>query len=45
MIAARIGEQPAEVARLLHGPPPGSDKDLVTLAADLDTLERKIRQS
>jgi len=44
-IAARIGEQPAEVARLLHGPPPGSDKDLVTLAADLDTLERKIRQS
>jgi hypothetical protein len=44
-IAARIGEEPAQIARLLSGPPPGSDKDLVTLAADLDTLERKIRQS
>jgi hypothetical protein len=44
-IAARTGEEPAQIARLLSGPPPGSDKDLVTLAADLDTLERKIRQS
>jgi hypothetical protein len=45
IIAARIGEQPTEVARLLYGPPPASDMDLVRLAADLDTLERKIRQS
>jgi hypothetical protein len=45
IVAARIGEQPTEVARLLYGPPPASDMDLVRLAADLDTLERKIRQS
>ena len=45
VIATRTGQAPDEVASLLHGPPPGTDQALVTLAADLDTLERKIRQS
>lgn len=44
-IAARAGMPAAEVAALLHGPPPATDQDLVNLAADLDQLERKIRQS
>jgi hypothetical protein len=44
-IAARTGQAPEEVANLLHGPPPASDPALVSLAANLDTLERKIRQS
>jgi hypothetical protein len=44
-IAARAGQSPELVAALLSGPPPASDKDLVTLAADLDTLERKISQT
>ena len=42
--AARAGVPPAEVAALLHGPPPSSDQELVTLATALDALERKIRQ-
>jgi hypothetical protein len=33
------------VAALLHGPPPATDQALVTLAAELDTLERRLRQS
>jgi hypothetical protein len=44
-VAARAGLPASEVATLLHGPPPATDQDLVNLAADLDTLERKIRQS
>jgi len=44
-IAARTGLPAAHVAALLHGPPPPTDQALVTLAAELDTLERKIRQS
>ncbi len=44
-IAARAGQPPGEVASLLDGPPPKTDAALVTLAADLDTLLRKIRQS
>lgn len=44
-IAARTGQPPAEVADLLNGPPPATDQALVSLATDLDTLERKIRQS
>lgn len=44
-IAARAGLPAAEVAALLHGPPPATDQDLVNLAADLDQLERKIHQS
>jgi hypothetical protein len=44
-IAARTGQPPELVAALLAGPPPATDKDLVKLAADLDTLERKISQT
>jgi hypothetical protein len=44
-IAARTGQAPAEIARLLYGPPPKTDEALVTLAAELDTLERKTRTS
>jgi Domain of unknown function (DUF4350) len=44
-VAARAGLPAPEVAALLHGPPPATDQDLVNLAADLDQLERKIRQS
>ena len=44
-IAARTGQSPAEVAGLLDGPPPKTDEALVTLATELDTLMRKIRQS
>jgi hypothetical protein len=43
-IATRAGLPSAEVAALLHGPPPATDQALVTLAAELDTLERKLRQ-
>jgi hypothetical protein len=44
-IEARTGLPAEYVAVLLHGPPPPTDQALVTLAAELDTLERKIRQS
>lgn len=44
-VAARTGDSPDEVTALLCGPPPRTDAQLVTLAADLDTLERKVRQS
>lgn len=44
-IAARAGLPASDVATLLHGPPPATDQALVTLATELDTLERKIRRS
>lgn len=44
-IAARTGQTPGEIAGLLDGPPPKTDAALVTLATELDTLMRKIRQS
>ncbi|HTR92279.1 MAG TPA: DUF4350 domain-containing protein [Trebonia sp.] len=44
-IAARTGQTAAEVSTLLDGPPPKTDEALVTLATELDTLMRKIRQS
>jgi hypothetical protein len=44
-IATRAGLPSAEVAAMLHGPPPATDQALVTLAAELDTLEGKLRQS
>lgn len=40
-IAARTGRPIADVGRLLAGPPPSSDDDLVRLAADLDRLEQE----
>ncbi|HSZ40113.1 MAG TPA: DUF4350 domain-containing protein [Trebonia sp.] len=44
-ISARTGDSPDDVTALLYGPPPGNDAQLVALAGDLDTLERKVRQS
>lgn len=44
-IAARARRPADQVAALLHGPPPATDQALVTLAAELDTLEREIRHS
>jgi hypothetical protein len=44
-VAARTGRQQDAVTSLLYGPPPESDAALVTLASDLDTLEREVRQS
>ena len=43
-IAARTGRPAAEIARLLAGPPPGSDDELVALAHHLDRLEQEARQ-
>jgi hypothetical protein len=43
-IAARTGLPSADVAALLHGPPPATDQAMVTLATELDTLERKLRR-
>ncbi|GAA3602326.1 DUF4350 domain-containing protein [Microlunatus ginsengisoli] len=43
-VANRTGRPAPEVARLLAGPPPGSDDDLVTLAAQLDRLEQEARR-
>jgi hypothetical protein len=45
VIATRTGLPAAEVTALLHGPPPATDQALVILATQLDTLERKLRQS
>ncbi|HEX6450972.1 MAG TPA: DUF4350 domain-containing protein [Trebonia sp.] len=43
-ISARTGQPPGTVTGPeLDGPPPASDADLVTLAEDLDELERKVR--
>lgn len=42
-LAARTGQDASEIEALLAGPPPASDQELVTLAAQLDTLTRKIR--
>ena len=43
-ISARTGQPPGTVTGPeLDGPPPATDTDLVTLAADLDELERKVR--
>lgn len=44
-VAARTGDSPEDVAALLYGPPPHTDAQLVSLAAALDSLERKVRQS
>ena len=42
-IAARAGEHPDKVTSLLDGPLPATDQELVALADDLDSLERKVR--
>lgn len=40
--AQRTGQDPARIAELLYGRPPGSDQALVTLARDLDELQREV---
>ena len=41
-VAGRTGRDTEAVAALLYGPAPASDAALVTLASDLDTLEREV---
>lgn len=42
VVAERAGRDSGAVAALLYGPAPVSDAALVTLAGDLDTLEREV---
>jgi hypothetical protein len=42
-LAARSGLGAAKIETMLFGPAPGSDAALVTLADDLDALEREVR--
>ena len=42
-LAARSALAEARIADLLYGTAPRSDADLITLAADLDALEREVR--
>jgi hypothetical protein len=44
-LAARSAVAQARIADLLYGAAPRSDADLVTLAADLDALEREVRST
>jgi hypothetical protein len=44
VLAARTEQDPDTITRLLSGPAPETDADLVALADGLDTLERKVRQ-
>jgi hypothetical protein len=44
-IAERCGISPQAVAHTLFGPAPASDPDLVTLAVELDNIERQVAQS
>jgi hypothetical protein len=44
-VAARIGGDPNTHGHLLFGPPPATDADLVTLAHQLDDIERQVSQS
>ncbi|HEY1704634.1 MAG TPA: DUF4350 domain-containing protein [Trebonia sp.] len=44
VLAARTEQDPDTITRLLGGPALETDADLVALAVDLDTLERKVRQ-
>ncbi|WP_157529959.1 DUF4350 domain-containing protein [Microtetraspora niveoalba] len=43
--AVRTGREAAEVRSALYGPVPADDAALVALAAQLDTLERQVRDS
>jgi hypothetical protein len=44
-VAERCALNPQAVAHTLFGPPPASEADLVTLAHDLDNIERQVAQS
>jgi hypothetical protein len=45
-VARHVGRPEAEMAAILgsHGPTPGSDRDLISLATDLATLEEEVRR-
>jgi hypothetical protein len=44
-VADRCGLSPHAVAHTLFGPPPANDPDLVSLAHELDNIERQVAQS
>jgi hypothetical protein len=44
-VADRCGLNPQTVAHTLYGPPPGDDPNLVSLAHELDNIERQVAQS
>jgi Domain of unknown function (DUF4350) len=44
-VAERCESSPQALAHILFGPPPASDPDLVTLAHELDNIERQVAQS
>jgi len=44
-LAARSGRNATQVAALLYGDPPGSDRELAELARDLDDFEREVGRS
>ncbi len=44
-VSARCGRQPEAVQHVLYGPPPATDDDLVSLARELDNIERQVAQS
>jgi len=43
-LAARSGLQRPEIARIVYGPSPATDAELVSLARNLDELERQVRK-
>ncbi len=43
-VARASGAAPTEVARLLYGPPPHDDRELATLADELDILESEVNR-
>lgn len=44
-LASRCAMAPDAISQAVYGPPPGSDAELVALAAQLDDLERQVRAS
>ncbi|BBY19138.1 DUF4350 domain-containing protein [Mycolicibacterium litorale] len=44
-VAARIGADPSVVGHVLYGPAPATDADLVTIARQLDDIERQVAHS
>ncbi|RAV09134.1 hypothetical protein DQP55_17960 [Mycolicibacterium sp. GF69] len=44
-VCAHCGVHPQTVARILFGPPPGDDAELVNLARELDNIERQVTHS
>jgi hypothetical protein len=44
-VAQRCGADPIAIDRILFGPPPTTDSDLVTLAHQLDDIERQVAAS